>query len=343
MEGITTVGLDLAKNVFQVHAVDADGDVIVRRALRRAQVLAFFEKLPPCLVGMEACGSAHYWAQQISAMGHTVRLMPAVYVKAYVKRNKTDAADAEAICEAVTRPTMRFVAVKGQQEQAAAIVLRTRDLLTKQRTQSINALRGHMAELGVIAATGARSCTRLIEIVRDEADDRLPAMAREALAEIADQIDRLNGKIADLDRKIVTAVRQDDVARRLTTIPGVGPITAATVRAAVPDPGGFRTGRDFADWIGLTPRSSSSGGKEKLGSISKRGNPQLRALLVIGAMAILKLSRNGVSMPPWISALLLRRPFKVVATAMANKMARVIWALMSKGGAYNAPPAMMKP
>ncbi|THK33378.1 IS110 family transposase [Ensifer sp. MPMI2T] len=338
MEGIATVGLDLAKNTFQVHAVNAVGEVIVRRALGRSQVLAFFERLPPCLVG-----SAHYWAQEIGAMGHTVRLMPAAYVKAYVKRNKTDAADAEAICEAVTRPTMRYVAVKGRQEQAAAIILRTRDLLTRQRTQSINALRGHMAELGVIAAAGAKSCGKLIAIVRDDADDRLPAMAREALAEIADQIETLNEKIAALERKIVATVRQDEVARRLTAIPGVGPITAATVRAAVPHPGGFRSGRDFAAWIGLTPRSSSSGGKERLGSISKRGNPQLRSLLVVGAMAILKLSRNGFGMPPWVTALQQRRPFKVVATAMANKMARVIWALMMKGEQYSAPTAMMKP
>lgn len=343
MEGMATVGLDLAKNIFQVHAVNKVGEVIVRRALRRSQVLAFFEKLPPCLVGMEACGSAHYWAQQIGAMGHTVRLMPAAYVKAYVKRNKTDAADAEAICEAVTRPTMRYVAVKGPQEQSAAIILRARDLLTRQRTQSINALRGHMAELGVIAAAGAKSCSKLIEIVRDKSDDRLPAIAREALTEIADQIETLNEKIAALERKIVAMVKQDEVARRLTAIPGVGPITAATVRAAVPDPAGFRSGRDFAAWIGLTPRSSSSGGKEKLGSISKRGNPQLRSLLVVGAMAILKLSRNGFVMPPWVAALLQRRPFKVVATAMANKMARVIWALMMKGEQYSAPPAMLKP
>lgn len=337
MEGIATVGLDLAKNTFQVHAVNAVGEVIVRRALRRSQVLAFFERLPPCLVGMEACGSAHYWAREIGAMGHTVRLMPAAYVKAYVKRNKTDAADAEAICEAVTRPTMRYVAVKGRQEQAAAIILRTRDSLTRQRTQSINALRGHMAELGVIAAAGAKSCGKLIAIVRDDADDRLLAMAREALAEIADQIESLNEKIAALERKIVATVRQDEVARRLTAIPGVGPITAATVRAAVPHPGGFRSGRDFAAWIGLTPRSNSSGGKEKLGSISKRGNPQLRSLLVVGAMAILKLSRNGFGMPPWVTALQQRRSFKVVATAMANKMARVIWALMMKGEQYSAP------
>lgn len=343
MENVTTVGLDLAKNIFQIHAVNAGGDVIVRRALRRAQVLAFFEKLPPCLVGMEACGSAHYWAQQIGVMGHTVRLMPAVYVKAYVKRNKTDAADAEAICEAVTRPTMRYVAVKGPKEQAAAIVLRTRDLLTRHRTQSINALRGHMAEMGIIAPAGAKSCSRLIQIVRDASDDRLSAMAREALTEIADQIERLNSRIAGLERKVVAAVRQDEMARRLTAIPGVGPITAATVRAAVPDPGGFRSGRDFAAWIGLTPRSRSSGGKEKLGSISKRGNPRLRSLLVVGAMAILKLSRNGAAMPRWVSALLQRRPFKVVATAMANKMARVIWALMKTGNEYSAPPAMLKP
>jgi len=343
MEGITTVGLDLAKNVFQVHAVDAGGEIIVRRALRRAQVLAFFEKLSPCLVGMEACGSAHYWAQQIGTMGHTVRLMPPAYVKPYVKRNKTDAADAEAICEAVTRPTMRFVPVKGQEQQSVAIVLRTRDLLSKQRTQLINALRGHMAELGIITAAGAKNCGKLIEIVRDQVDGRLPDLAREALAEIAQQIQNLDDRLALLERKIVAAVRQDEVARRLTGIPGVGPITAATIRAAVPDPAGFRTGRDFAAWIGLTPRSNSSGGKERLGSISKRGNAQLRSLLVVGAIAILKLSRHGFSLMPWIENLLRKRPYKVVAVALANKTARIIWALMTKGGRYSGPKAIPQP
>lgn len=266
MENVTSVGLDLAKNIFQVHAVNAGGDVIVRRALRRAQVLAFFEKLSPCLVGMEACGSAHYWAQQIGAMGHTVRLMPAVYVKAYVKRNKTDAADAEAICEAVTRPTMRYVAAKGPKEQAAAIVLRTRDLLTRQRTQSINAA-GHMAEMGIIAPAGAKSCSRLIQIVRDASDDRLSAMAREALTEIADQIERLNSRIAGLERKVVAAVRQDEMARRLTAIPGVGPITySATIweRSRIASPEMLLDGRSLPHLI-CSLSGTAVGGDDEAG------------------------------------------------------------------------------
>ncbi|OCP36219.1 transposase [Ensifer sp. LC163] len=325
-----------AKSVFQVHAVTGDGHVAVRRTLRRSQVLEFFRGLGPCLVGLEACGSAHHWANAISEIGHTVRLMPPAYVKAYVKRNKTDAADAEAICEAVTRPTMRFVPIKSAEEQAG-MVLKTRELFVRQRSQTANAMRAHMAELGIIAATGMTCIAKLVAILRDDQDRRLPAPARAALLEMAEQIETLTERIEMLDTKIVAAVKVDDAARRLTTIPGVGPIIAATVRAAVQDPAAFRTGRDLAAWIGITPRANSSGGKERLGKISKRGNKQLRTLLIVGATSILKQARRGVKLPAWIGSLMARQPYKVAAVALANKMARTIWALLVKGGTYQPP------
>lgn len=239
MVAIATIGLDLAKSVFQVHAVDAAGNIVTRRAIRRSQLLDFFERTPPCLVGMEACASAHYWTREFGKLGHRVRIMPASYVKAYVKRNKTDAADAEAICEAVTRPTMRFVPVKSDVEQSVNMMLKARDLLTRQRTQTVNALRSHLVEMGIVAGARFKASAKLIEIVRDDTDHRLPPIARFALIEIADQIERLTEKIMKLENVIVSSVREDDVSRRLTSIPGVGPITAAAVRALVPDPAGF--------------------------------------------------------------------------------------------------------
>ncbi|MEY9633432.1 transposase [Bradyrhizobium japonicum] len=337
METIITVGLDLAKSIFQVHGIAENGKVLVRRTLRRSQVLPFFRSLPACLVGMEACGTAHYWANAISEFGHTIRLMPPAYVKAYVKRNKTDAADAEAICEAVSRPTMRFVPVKSPEEQAAGMVLKTRELLVRQRSQTANAMRAHMAELGIIAATGMTSIAKLVAVLRDDQDRRLPASARAALLEMAEQIESLTTRIDMLDTKIVAAVKADDAARRLTTIPGVGPIIAATVRAVVQDPAAFRTGRDLAAWIGITPRANSSGGKERLGKISKQGNKQLRTLLIVGATSILKQARRGVKLPAWVVSIIARRPYKVAAVALANKMARIIWALLVKGGTYQSP------
>ncbi|WP_087003258.1 IS110 family transposase [Rhizobium sullae] len=325
MGAIATIGIDLAKSVFQVHAIDATGKVVVRRALRRSQLLDFFERIPPCLVGMEACASAHYWTREIGKLGHQVRIMPATYVKAYVKRNKTDAADAEAICEAVTRPTMRFVPVKSDVEQSINMMLKTRDLLTRQRTQVVNALRSHLAELGIVAAAGFKASAKLIQIVRDDTDHRLPPIARYTLTEIADQIERLTEKIVKLEKVIVSSVRQDDVARRLTSIPGVGPITAAAVRALVPDPAGFRTGRDFAAWVGLTPQANSSGGKQKLGSISKRGNPQLRSLLMVGAMAVLRTSKYGATMRPWVRANALWSPPQPIWLNMACPRSRATY------------------
>lgn len=342
MEKIITIGLDLAKSVFQVHGIAGDGSVVVRRALRRSQVLDFFRGIDPCLVGVEACASSHYWANAIEQLGHTVRMMPPAYVKAYVKRNKTDAADAEAICEAVSRPTMRFVPIKTPEEQAACMVLKTRELFVRQRSQTANAMRAHMAELGIIAATGMTSIAKLILVLRDPEDTRLPVAARAALLEMAEQIEMLTTRIEKLDMKIGAAVKADETARRLTSIPGVGPIIAATVRATIQDPAAFKTGRDLAAWIGITPRANSSGGKERLGRISKQGNKQLRTLLIVGATSILKQARRGVELPSWIISLLARRPYKVVAVALANKIARTIWALLVKGGTYQTPTIMTR-
>ena len=337
MKQISTIGLDLAKNVFQIHGADAEGAPIFNRKLRRAAVLRFFERLPSCLVGLEACGGSHYWAREIAALGHHVRLIPPTYVKPFVKRGTTDAADAEAISEAVTRKTMRFVPIKSANQQAAAVVLKTRTLLVRQQTQAINALRGdyaHLSEFGVIAAIGTAKVATLIEIVRDEEDGCLPKTARLALAEIADQIETLARQIDKLERGIVSEAKRDGDMRRLTTIPGVGAITAATVKALVPDPDGFTSGRHFAAWLGLTPKPHSSGGKERLGGISKMGNPTLRSLLVCGATSVLRRVKGNEKAPRWLIALLARRPFKVVAIALANKMARIIWALLTKGGTY---------
>ena len=334
MKQITIVGLDLAKQVFQVHGVGPDGIAIVKRQLRRSEVVAFFGKLPPCLIGMEACGGAHYWAREISARGHEVRLMPPSYVKAYLKRGKTDAADAEAICEAVTRPTMRFVPIKSAIQQAAAMTLKTRDLLVRQRSQAINALRSHLSELGIVTGLGVAKVSLLTEIVRDTSDARLPTVARLALCELSDQIEALTGRIVTLEREIVAEVRRDEEMRRLTTIPGVGPISAASIKALVPDPKGFVSGRHFATWLGLTPKSCSSGGKERLGRISRMGNTTLRTLLILGATTVLRHTRRGATTSAWVTALLARRPFKVAAVALANKMARIVWALLTKGGTY---------
>jgi transposase len=275
MDEIATVGLDTAKHIFHVHGVDKDGTVTVRRQLRRSGVLKFFERLPRCLVGLEACGGAHHWAREIAALDHDVRLIPPAYVKPYVKRGKNDAIDAEAICEAVTRPTMRFVPVKTASRQASGMLLKTRDLLVRQRTQAINALRGHLGELGITAARGVGRVGALTTIVRDKTDERLPPVARMALEALADQIEACTGRIAKLEQQIASEVRRDPTMRRLATVPGIGPITAATIVALVPDPGVFTSARHFAAWIGLTPKMHSTGGKDRLGRISKNGEPCL--------------------------------------------------------------------
>lgn len=335
MKQISTIGLDLAKHVFQVHGADDQGGVVLRKQLRRGAVVEFFARLAPCTVGLEACGSAHYWAREIAALGHRVKLMPPAYVKAYVKRGKNDAADAEAICEAVMRPTMRFVPVKSADQQANGMIYKVRELLVRQRTQLVNALRGHLSELGVVSAQGVGKLADLIAVVRDQDDRRLPPAARWALEELAAQIDVLNARIERLDEEIVSQVRTSEAGRRLTSIPGVGPITAGALLAMVPDPTGFRSARHFATWLGLAPRLNATGGKQRLGRISKKGNRYLRGLLILCAANVLRFMRKN-RLSPWLAALRERRPFKVVAVALAHKMARIVWALMVKGGTYRA-------
>jgi transposase len=334
---ITTIGLDIAKNVFQVHGIDAQEKVVVKKQLRRSQVIAFFAALPPCLVGMEACATAHYWARELRKLGHEVRLMPAKDVKAYVKRNKNDAADAEAICEAVRRPTMRFVRIKSAEQQGQLMQHRTRDVLIRQRTQIINALRAHLAELGIVAAKGDSGVNELLAIVADDRDERLSIDARASVIVLAAQLEALQTLIGSIEKRIKMQHRSNETSQRVETIPGIGVLGATAIVATVADPTIFRSGRDFAAWIGLVPRQDSTGGKQKLGPISKQGDRYLRRILVVGAIAVLRRARENPGKYPWLTKLLARRPFKVVAVALANKMARTAWALMAHGGIYRAP------
>jgi transposase len=334
---ITTIGLDIAKNVFQVHGIGANEKVVVRKQLRRSQMVTFFEALSPCLIGMEACATAHHWARELTKLGHEVRLMPAKDVKAYVKRNKNDAADAEAICEAVRRPTMRFVRIKSAEQQGQLMQHRTRDLLMRQRTQLINALRAHLAELGIVAAQGREGIQELLAIVANNEDRRIPIDARASLMLLAAQLQALQTLIGLSEKRIMTQHRSNEASKRLETIPGVGVIGATAIAATVVDPSFFRSGRDFAAWIGLVPRQDSTGGKQKLGPISKQGDQYLRRILVVGAHAVLRRAKQNPEKYPWLTQLLTRRPFKVVAVALANKMARVAWALLARGGTYRAP------
>ena len=322
---VTTLGIDLAKNVFQVHGVDAAGKVVITKKLRRSQVLPLFEGLPRCLIGMEACATSHHWARELKTLGHDVRVMPASYVKAYVKRNKSDAADAAAICEAVTRPSMRFVPVKTAEQQAVLMLHRTRDLLVRQRTQLINAMRAHLAELGLVAAQGRDGLTALIGIVRNK-ESRIPDLARKALHVLLDQLDALAHQIGGIERHIHAEHRS------------FGVIGATAIAATVPDPTVFKSGREFAAWVGLVPRQNSTGGKERLGSISKQGDRYLRRLLVVGATAVIRHARTHPDKHPWLIELLARRPAKVVAVALADKMARIAWAVLARGETYRSPP-----
>jgi transposase len=332
MSEISIVGLDLAKNVFQVHAIDASGRVVLRRQLRRGAVAKFFGELPPCIVGIEACGSAHHWGRLIGGYGHEVRLMPPAYVKPYVKRNKNDGRDAEAICEAVGRPTMRFVAVKSVQQQAVMAVHTTRSLLVRQRTMIANALRAALGELGIVTAQGIKGLQELI--ARLQAPGEVPEMMRAALLLLAEHWQKLDADERALEQRIAKAARGDATARRLMEVPGVGPMIASTVLAKVADAKVFRSGRDFAAWIGLTGRDHGTGGKHRPGRISKKGDRMLRALLISGASAYLRHQKaRGVS-DPWLRDLLARRPYKVVMVALAAKTARVLWAMLVKGEAY---------
>ena len=338
---VTTIGLDIAKNVFQVHAIDTAEKVVVRKQLRRSQVVEFFKALPACLVGMEACATAHCWARELTKLGHLVRLMPAKDVKAYVKRNKNDAADAEAICEAVRRPTMRFVQVKSAEQQGRLMLHRTRDLLMRQRTQLINALRAHLAELGIVAAQGNAGLKELLKIIAGERDARLPVDAHASLVVLAAGLHAVQTMIGSIDKRIMIEHRSNEASKRLRSIPGIGIVGASAIVATVADPMAFRSGRDFAAWIGLVPRQDSTGGKQKLGPISKQGDRYVRRILVVGAHAVLRYAKQNPEKYPWLTQLLARRPFKVVAVALANKMARVAWALLAKGGTYYRARALV--
>jgi len=301
MQAITTIGLDIAKSVFQVHGVDAEGNVVTRRQLKRRYLLAFFEKLPPCLVGIEACASSHHWSRELQALGHNVRLMPPAYVKPYVKRQKNDMADAEAICEAVTRTNMRFVPTKTPEQQSGLVLHRTRHLFIRQQTSVINAIRAHLAEFGVIAPVGRKGIEELLHAWH----------------------------------------RSNPTSKRLNCIPGVGPLLATALVANVADPKVFRSGRNFSAWIGLVPKQHSSGGRAKLGSISKQGDRYLRSLFVAGALAVIRYAKlHGTKYRPWVAALLARRPTKVAAIALANKLARMAWAMMARGERYNYPAGL---
>lgn len=340
MENSNIIGLDLAKNVFQAHGSDAAGNVIFRRKLARSQVLKFFTKQPSCVVAMEACASAHHWGRLIGDLGHEVRLIPPVYVKPFVKRQKNDSADAEAISEAASRPTMRFVPVKSVAQQASGMAFRTRDLFIRQKTQTINALRGHLAEYGVIAPKGAANLKRLIDVLNDP-NSGLPDQVVELGQMFLDQIDELQERIDELDRDLRKRLKEDDAASRLMTIPGIGPICASAMLALAPPAEGFARGRDFSAWLGLVPRQRSSGGKERLGGISKMGQRDLRRLLITGAMAVVRWATiRGARKGSWLERMMARKPRMLVAVALANKMARTAWALMAHGGVYRDPAAI---
>jgi len=338
MDKISTVGLDIAKNVFQVHGVGDDGEVIVRRQLKRSRVLSFFKKLPPCLIGIEACATSHHWARELVDLGHEVKLMSPRYVKPYVKRSKNDAADAEAICEAVTRPTMRFVPIKTPEQQSVLMIHRTRQLFVRQRTMLINSIRAHMAEYGIVAGVGRNGVEALMVVIAKGEDDRIPPEARICLMALAAQLDLMKQQIVDSDRRILEWHRSNELSRRLEAIPGIGPLIASALVASIPDPHAFRSGRDLSAWIGLVPKQNSTGGKERLGSITKAGNQYLRKLLVIGAMAVIKRAKQlGHTRYPWLAPLMERRSIKVAAVALANKNARIVWAMMARGETYRAP------
>ena len=335
---VTTIGIDLAKNIFQVHGIDVSGEVVLRRSLRRAQVIPFFAKLAPCLVGMEACGTSHYWARELSGLGHEVKLMPPAYVKPYVKRGKSDAVDAEAIAEAVRRPTMRFVAIKSPEQQAVLTLHRSRDLLIRQRTQLVNMIRAQLAEFAIAIAKGVSHALRFVDRLLDGEAVAVPPLAAKVIRLLAEQLGDLQTRIRELEKELMAWFRGNAVARRLESVPGIGIITASALAATVGDPDQFTSGRQFAAWIGLTPLQKSSGGNERLGRISKMGDRYLRRLLVNGATARLQAAgRNPSAADPWILGLLARKPKKLVAVALANKAARIAWVIMARGESYRAP------
>ena len=328
---ITTIGLDLAKNIFQVYGITSDGTVAFNKPVRRAQLLKFFEKQPACLVGMEACGSSHYWARELTRIGHDVRLIAPNYVKPYVKRGKSDAADAEAICEAVTRPTMRFVPIKSTEQQAVLCQHRVRELLIRQRTQLSNVIRGLIGEFGHIVRKGLRHIRDFAEAMKAGETPLLPEAAQSVVAELCDQIMELDKRVKTLEKQMFRQARKDERVQLLETIPGIGPVNASAIVATIGSGEQFRTGRDFAAWVGLTPLNKSSGGKEALGRISKMGNQYLRKLLVAGMTARISAARSHPErVDPWTASLLTRKPVRLATVAMANKAARIVWAVLAK-------------
>ena len=338
MGEVVTIGLDIAKSVFQVHGIDAEGGVVLRRQLRRAHLLRFFAKQPACLIGIEACASAHHWGRELTKLGHQIRLMPPSYVKPYVKRQKNDAADAEAICEAVTRPSMRFVEVKSDEQQSVMVLHRVRLILMRQRVQLSNAIRGHMAEFGIVAPIGREGLRSLIRMIVG-GDERVPQQAQFCLQLLGKQLELISRQILETDRQIRASARATEIGRRLMDVPGVGPLLASALVATIADPKAFRSGRNLAAWIGLVPRQSSSGGKERLGGITKQGDRYLRQLLVVGALAVVRYADRHGTRRPWLVQLLARRTTKVAAVALANKTARIVWAMMVSGESYREPVA----
>jgi transposase len=342
MEEIIRIGMDTSKQVFQLHGVDAGERPVLRRKLRRRELVGYFSRLSPTTIGIEAGGASHYWARRLGSLGHDVKLMPAQYVKPYVKRNKNDAADAEALCEAMSRPTMRFVGVKTAEQQAALMLVSLRERLVRQRTQLSNAIRGHAAEFGVVAARGLDKIEALLG--RLAADETLPAMARQLFALHGEEYAQLQARIATLEAQLLTWHRGNAQSRRLACIPGVGPIGATMLAMKVPDAAHFRSGRHFAAWLGLTPKDHSTAGKTRLGVITRAGDAALRSVLVVGAMAVIRQAvRTKRPVVPWLAALLARKPRKLAAVALANKMARIAWKMMVTGEPFDAARLFASP
>lgn len=332
---LTSIGIDLAKNVFQVHGADERGKPLLKKQLKRAQVLPFFANLTPCKIGMEACGSAHYWARKLQALGHTVQLVAPQYVKPFVKRNKNDAADAEAICEAVTRPNMPAVPIKNGNQQAILSVHRARQGFVKARTAQSNQIRGLLAEFGIVIPQGISHIPKRVSEIIEDGENDLPGSFRLLIQRLVDHLKVLDQQVGELELEIQTWHREHEASKKLAKIPGVGPMTASALVASVGDAKSFKNGRQLAAWLGIVPRQHSTGGKPTLLGISKRGDTYLRTLLIHGARAVIRMAENKPNVDPWLKRLMTRRNKNVAAVALANKNARTIWALLAHDREYS--------